>query len=49
MKEWDSGDWKQVDESFSIDLKRRRYELILRTMNLAGVTGPEHKIVISRN
>ncbi|KPL26069.1 MAG: hypothetical protein AMS23_03385 [Bacteroides sp. SM1_62] len=48
MKEVPSGDWKKVGGSFSIPLKRKRHELTFRTMNLAGVTGPEHKIVITR-
>jgi hypothetical protein len=48
MKKGDSGNWQAVDESFSMELKRKRHELTFRTMNLAGVTGPEHRIVISR-
>ena len=48
MKEMPSGDWKQVDASLSVELKRKRYELHFRTINLAGVTGPEHKIIINR-
>ncbi len=47
MNEMGSGEWQQVDESFSMDLRRKRHELNFRTMNLVGVSGPEHKIVIS--
>jgi hypothetical protein len=49
MKEGVSGDWQAVDESCSVDLKRKRHELYFRIMNLAGVSGPEHKILISQN
>jgi hypothetical protein len=48
MKEGMSGDWHPVEESFSIGLRKYRHELRVRTLNLAGVTGPEHKIVIRR-
>ena len=43
-----SGDWQAVDESLSVDLKKKRHEWFFRTMNLVGVSGPEHKIVITR-
>lgn len=49
MKEMPAGEWEQVEESFGMDLKKKRYELHFRTMNLAGVSGPEHKIIINRN
>ena len=48
MKEMPSGKWEQVDESLSFELKRESYELHFHTMNLAGVAGPEHKIVINK-
>lgn len=48
MKEGDSGDWQPVDDAFSMELKRKRHELTFRVINLAGVSGPEHKILISR-
>ena len=48
MKEGMSGDWQAVDESLSIDLKKKRYEWYFCTVNLVGVSGPEHKIVITR-
>ncbi len=47
MKEMPDGDWHQVEELLSMDLKRKRHEFIFRTMNLAGVSGPEHQIVIN--
>ncbi len=48
MKEGVSGDWQTVDVSFSVDLKKKRHEWNFRIVNLAGVSGPEHKIVISQ-
>jgi hypothetical protein len=48
MREGKAGDWRQVDESCSMELKKKRHELTFRTLNLAGVSGPEHKIVIIR-
>ena len=49
MKEGVSVDWQAVDESFSMDLRSKRHELHFRAMNLAGVSGPVYKVVISRN
>ncbi|MEN8229077.1 MAG: transglutaminase domain-containing protein [Bacteroidota bacterium] len=40
------GEWKKVDEVFSLDLQERKYELTFRTINLASVMGPEHNVVI---
>lgn len=40
------GTWARTDPSFTLDLKKKRYELIFRVMNLAGVAGPEHRIII---
>jgi hypothetical protein len=48
MREGMSGDWQAVDESLSVDLKKKRHEWYFRTLNLAGVSGPEHKVVISQ-
>jgi hypothetical protein len=41
-----SGDWVKTDEAFSLDLKEKKYEMTFRTVNLAGVTGPGHKVII---
>lgn len=49
VKEMPSGDWLRVDASFTVDLSQQRHEWHFRTMNLAGVPGPVHRIVISRN
>ena len=42
------GDWKGVPNVVEVELKKDRNEMIFRTINLAGVTGPEHKIIIAR-
>jgi hypothetical protein len=43
-----SHEWQNVDASFELQVNGAREELTFRTVNLAGVTGPEHKIVIAR-
>ena len=48
MKELPDGDWKDVSNSLEIESKKDQNEMIFRTVNLAGVTGPEHKIIIER-
>jgi hypothetical protein len=47
MKELPSEEWEKVDASMSMKLSKKRYELYFRCVNLLGVTGPEHKIVIN--
>jgi len=47
MKEQASGDWEKVDDLVSIELSKKRHELSFRTVNILGIAGPEHKIVIS--
>ena len=46
IKKSSSGNWEKVDEIFSLDLKKKKYELVFRTINSANVTGPEHKVII---
>ncbi|NOY96705.1 MAG: hypothetical protein GXO81_10110 [Chlorobi bacterium] len=46
MKRLPSGAWEKVSDKVEINLKDKKYDLVFRTMNLAGVTGPEHKVVI---
>ncbi|HSM49118.1 MAG TPA: transglutaminase domain-containing protein [Draconibacterium sp.] len=48
MKESNSDNWQPVDGTISIDLNRNKHELLFRSMNLAGVSGPEHKIIIAK-
>jgi len=44
-----SGEWEMVEDSLDMELSGERHEFQFRTMNLAGVAGPVHKIFISRN
>lgn len=46
LKKLPDGNWKDVSNSAEIELKNGYNEMLFRTMNLAGVTGPEHKIII---
>ncbi len=46
MKEKDTDVWHSVSDSLEISLKNKKYEFLFRTINLADVAGPEHKIVI---
>ena len=46
IKKSPPGTWETVDEIFNLDLQEKKYELTFRTVNLASVTGPEHKVVI---
>ena len=53
MKELPDGNpmasgWKDVSNNLEIELKKNLNEMLFRTVNLAGVTGPEHKIIIGR-
>jgi hypothetical protein len=49
MKKLPGDEWVGVDPEFDIKLKSRKYDLVFRTENLAGVTGPEHSITIISN
>ena len=46
MKELPSGDWHTVADTLKLELKNNKYEMVFHTVNLANVTGPEHKIII---
>lgn len=48
LKEFPDGDWKDIPGTIETKLKRDKNELVFRTLNLAGVTGPEHRVVIER-
>jgi hypothetical protein len=41
-----TGQWSATGENFSLDLKKKKYELAFRALNLAGVSGPEHRVII---
>ncbi len=40
--------WETVRPEIEIDLEDQKYELAFRAVNFAGVTGPEHKVVLAR-
>ena len=43
-----SGDvWKNISDSLEIKLENERNEFLFRAVNLAEVSGPEHKIIIT--
>ena len=46
VKESLAGDWSTCDENFSLELKKKKYELAFRTVNLVNVSGPEHRVII---
>ncbi len=48
MKEMPDGDWQDVSNAVEIALKKDKNEMVFRTINLADVTGPEHKVIIER-
>jgi hypothetical protein len=48
MRAASSGMWEAVGDSIDLDLSGKKHEWRFRAMNLAGVSGPEHKIVVSR-
>jgi hypothetical protein len=48
VKDSDSGSWKKADEKLNLELTSKKHELAFRTLNLAGVSGPEHTIIIER-
>jgi hypothetical protein len=49
MKKLSGDKWVKVEPEFEIDLKNRRYEWVFRAVNVAGVSGPEHRITIDSN
>jgi hypothetical protein len=46
MKELPDGEWGKAEESFNLPLKKQKYELVFRAVNMADVSGPEHRIII---
>ncbi|MBK8504611.1 MAG: transglutaminase domain-containing protein [Saprospiraceae bacterium] len=53
MKELLDGDgstieWEAVSNAVEIELKRNRNEIVFRVVNLADITGPEHRVIIER-
>ncbi|MHA4808000.1 transglutaminase domain-containing protein [Flavitalea flava] len=48
MKDLAKGAWETSKPLIDLPLEKERYELVFRAVNREGVTGPEHRIVISR-
>ena len=48
LKKMNAADWEDVSSPVQVYLTKDRNEFIFRTINLAGVTGPEHTIILSR-
>lgn len=48
MKRSASEEWQEVPSRVEIEITRDNEEFTFRTINLAGVAGPEHTIVIAR-
>ena len=48
QEELPGGDWKNILSTIVFKLKSNENEMRFRTINKAGVTGPEHKIIIRR-
>lgn len=47
MKDLVSGNaWQKVDDKFEFELTGERHQLVFRTVNIAGVSGPEHTVII---
>ncbi len=47
MKKLPDGNWEKVENKFQKELKDTPYEMAFRTVNMAGVEGPEHRITIT--
>lgn len=45
-KDFSTGEWIRVEEQFTLPLKKEKQELSLRAINLAGVAGPIHRILV---
>ena len=48
VKESPDTDWRDFSNPAEIELKKDENEFVFRVVNLAGVTGPEYKILIER-
>ena len=49
MKKQPDDQWVNIEPAFEMKLQGRRYELLFRAVNAAGVSGPEHRVVINSN
>ena len=48
LKVMPDGKWEDIANTIDRELKSDTNEMIFRVMNAAGVTGPEHKIILER-
>jgi hypothetical protein len=46
MKELPAEEWITTDNKLNVKLRKRKAELLFRVVNLAGIAGPEHRIII---
>jgi hypothetical protein len=46
MKESGNDAWQKVSDTVEVSLKQKKYEILFRAVNLEGITGPEHKVLI---
>ncbi len=44
----DNGEWKDCDERLDLALQKPAGRFTFRTVNLFGVTGPEHRLEVAR-
>ncbi len=49
VKELPSGEWEATTGNIDVKLKKKEYDWVFRTVNVAGVTGPEHRVSIKSN
>jgi hypothetical protein len=47
MRDLAENEWKKCDSVLTMVLDKANYELVFRAVNLADVSGPESKVVIS--
>ncbi len=40
--------WKDIPDAVEVKLKSDTNEMLFRTVNLAGVSGPEYKVTVLR-
>lgn len=46
MKELPGGEWKTTGDKADLKLEKKKYEWVFRAVNVAGVPGPEHRVMI---
>ena len=47
MKKLPDGNWEKVDAEIRMGLADTEYKMVFRAVNLAGIAGPEHRVIIS--